>query len=90
MPISRWSGNSIATSRAGSKRLPTAAKGASRLVLATDPDRRKARQSAGTWLELLKKRKSLPASVDRVTFNAITKAAVTEAMTRPRENSISR
>ena len=36
-------------------------------------------------LELLKKRKTLPDSVDRVTFNAITKQAVTEAMKAPRE-----
>jgi DNA topoisomerase I len=66
------------------KEIADAAKGASRLVLATDPDRE---GEAISWhvLELLKKRKSLPASVDRVTFNAITKTAVTEAMARPRE-----
>ena len=34
---------------------------------------------------MLKKRKALPASVERVTFNAITKSAVTEAMAHPRE-----
>jgi DNA topoisomerase-1 len=66
------------------KEIADAAKGASRLVLATDPDRE---GEAISWhvLELLKKRKSLPAKVDRVTFNAITKPAVTEAMARPRE-----
>lgn len=66
------------------KEIADAAKGASRLVLATDPDRE---GEAISWhvLELLKKRKSLPASVDRVTFNAITKTAVTEAMAKPRE-----
>jgi DNA topoisomerase-1 len=66
------------------KEIADAAKGASRLVLATDPDRE---GEAISWhvRELLKKRKSLPASVDRVTFNAITKAAVTEAMAKPRE-----
>ncbi len=48
------------------KEIADAAKGASRLVLATDPDRE---GEATSWhvLELLKKRKSLPASVDRVT-----------------------
>lgn len=66
------------------KEIADAAKGATRLVLATDPDRE---GEAISWhvLELLKKRKSVPSLVDRVTFNAITKAAVTEAMTRPRE-----
>ncbi|ANK13356.1 type I DNA topoisomerase [Erythrobacter neustonensis] len=66
------------------KEIADAAKGASRLVLATDPDRE---GEAISWhvQELLKKRKSLPAKVDRVTFNAITKQAVTEAMTRPRD-----
>ncbi len=66
------------------KEIADAAKNASRLVLATDPDRE---GEAISWhvRELLKKRKSLPTKVDRVTFNSITKAAVTEAMTRPRE-----
>ena len=66
------------------KEIADAAKGASRLVLATDPDRE---GEAISWhvLELLKKRKSVPANVQRVTFNAITKQAVTEAMARPRE-----
>jgi DNA topoisomerase I len=66
------------------KEIADAAKGASRLILATDPDRE---GEAISWhvQELLKKRKSLPMKVDRVTFNAITKQAVTEAMTRPRE-----
>lgn len=66
------------------KEIADAAKGATRLVLATDPDRE---GEAISWhvLELLKKRKSVPALVDRVTFNAITKQAVTEAMARPRE-----
>ena len=66
------------------KEISDAAKGADRLVLATDPDRE---GEAISWhvLELLKKRKTLPESVDRVTFNAITKQAVTEAMKAPRE-----
>jgi DNA topoisomerase-1 len=66
------------------KEIADAAKGATRLVLATDPDRE---GEAISWhvLELLKKRKSVPSLVDRVTFNAITKQAVTEAMAKPRE-----
>ena len=66
------------------KEIADAAKSATRLVLATDPDRE---GEAISWhvLELLKKRKSVPALVDRVTFNAITKQAVTDAMAKPRE-----
>ena len=66
------------------KEIADAAKKADRLVLATDPDRE---GEAISWhvQELLAKRKALPAKVDRVTFNAITKNAVTEAMTRPRD-----
>ncbi len=66
------------------KEISDASKRATRLVLATDPDRE---GEAISWhvLELLKKRKTLPESVDRVTFNAITKQAVTEAMKAPRE-----
>ncbi|NVD44144.1 type I DNA topoisomerase [Qipengyuania atrilutea] len=66
------------------KDIADAAKGADRLVLATDPDRE---GEAISWhvRELLQKRKALPAKVDRVTFNAITKGAVTDAMTRPRD-----
>lgn len=66
------------------KEISDAAKDASRLVLATDPDRE---GEAISWhvQELLKKRKALPTNVDRVTFNAITKQAVTDAMKSPRE-----
>ncbi|MEA1619294.1 type I DNA topoisomerase [Erythrobacter sp. T5W1-R] len=66
------------------KEIADAAKGATRLVLATDPDRE---GEAISWhvQELLAKRKALPKAVDRVTFNAITKQAVTEAMARPRQ-----
>ena len=66
------------------KEISDAAKGADRLILATDPDRE---GEAISWhvQELLKKRKLLPTKVDRVTFNAITKKAVTEAMGKPRE-----
>ncbi len=65
------------------KEIADAAKNADRLVLATDPDRE---GEAISWhvQELLAKRKALPAKVDRVTFNAITKSAVTEAMKSPR------
>jgi DNA topoisomerase-1 len=60
------------------------AKKADRLILATDPDRE---GEAISWhvRDLLAKKKALPDTVQRVTFNAITKQAVTEAMARPRE-----
>src|SRR6201986_1730337 len=60
------------------------AKKADRLILATDPDRE---GEAISWhlRELLRSRKALPQNVERVTFNAITKSAVTEAMAAPRE-----
>src|SRR3954454_22643817 len=53
------------------------------LILATDPDRE---GEAISWhvQEVLRKRRALPAHVERVTFNAITKATVTAAMLRPR------
>src|SRR3546814_14469964 len=35
--------------------------------------------------EVLRKKKALPPKVDRVTFNAITKEAVTQAMKNPRD-----
>jgi DNA topoisomerase I len=65
------------------KAIADAAKGADALILATDPDRE---GEAISWhiQEVLAKRKALPAHVERVTFNAITKTAVTEAMARPR------
>lgn len=66
------------------KAITDAAKDADRLILATDPDRE---GEAISWhvRELLSKRRALPKDVQRVTFNAITKATVTEAMQRPRE-----
>ncbi|MEA3065697.1 MAG: topoisomerase [Sphingomonadales bacterium] len=59
------------------------AKKSDTLILATDPDRE---GEAISWhvQEVLRKRKALPADVERVTFNAITKATVTEAMKHPR------
>jgi DNA topoisomerase-1 len=66
------------------KAITDAVKGADRLILATDPDRE---GEAISWhvRELLAKRKLLPKHVERVTFNAITKSTVTEAMKHPRE-----
>ncbi len=66
------------------KAIVDSAKAADRLILATDPDRE---GEAISWhvRELLAKRKALPKEVERVTFNAITKATVTEAMKHPRE-----
>jgi DNA topoisomerase-1 len=62
-----------------------AVKGADKLILATDPDRE---GEAISWhvLEVLKERRALKdVDVERVVFNAITKAAVTEAMKNPRK-----
>ncbi|MDB5452810.1 MAG: topA, partial [Caulobacteraceae bacterium] len=62
-----------------------AAKGAERIILATDPDRE---GEAISWhvLEVLQKKKAIKgAIVQRVVFNAITKSAVTEAMKVPRD-----
>ena len=65
------------------KAITDEAKKATSLILATDPDRE---GEAISWhvQEVLRKRKALPADVERVTFNAITKATVTEAMKHPR------
>ena len=72
-----------------SKRLSdiaAALKGGAGLILATDPDRE---GEAISWhvLEVLRKKKAIgkDAPVSRVTFNAITKAAVTTAMANPRQ-----
>nr|WP_294170165.1 type I DNA topoisomerase [uncultured Sphingomonas sp.] len=66
------------------KAISDEARKADSLILATDPDRE---GEAISWhvQEVLRKRKVLPKQVDRVTFNAITKSAVTEAMARPRQ-----
>jgi DNA topoisomerase-1 len=65
------------------KAITDEAKKADRLILATDPDRE---GEAISWhvQEVLRARKALPREVERVTFNAITKATVTEAMRHPR------
>ena len=66
------------------KAITDAAKQSETLILATDPDRE---GEAISWhvQEVLRKKKALPQKVERVTFNAITKSAVTEAMAHPRE-----
>ncbi|GGO98442.1 type I DNA topoisomerase [Stakelama pacifica] len=65
------------------KAITDEAKKADRLILATDPDRE---GEAISWhvQEVLAKKKALPKEVERVTFNAITKKAVTDAMQAPR------
>jgi DNA topoisomerase-1 len=65
------------------KAITDEAKKADSLILATDPDRE---GEAISWhvQEVLQKRRALPKHVERVTFNAITKATVTEAMKHPR------
>ena len=72
----------------GSKRvseIAKALKGADGLILATDPDRE---GEAISWhvVEALNARKALKGMpIERVTFNAITKAAVDTAMRNPRQ-----
>ena len=65
------------------KAIADEAKKADTLILATDPDRE---GEAISWhvQEVLRQKKALPAHVQRVTFNAITNAAVSEAMRSPR------
>ncbi len=61
-----------------------AMKGASKLILATDPDRE---GEAISWhvLEVLKQKKAIQKqTVERVVFNSITKQAVLDAMKHPR------
>jgi DNA topoisomerase-1 len=73
-------------SRKHVKAIADALKDDPNLILATDPDRE---GEAISWHleEALRKRKALKKDtpVSRVVFNAITKAAVTEAMQNPRE-----
>ncbi len=65
------------------KAIADEARKADTLILATDPDRE---GEAISWhvQEVLRAKKALPAKVERVTFNAITKSAVTTAMAHPR------
>ncbi|MFD1344404.1 type I DNA topoisomerase [Litorisediminicola beolgyonensis] len=73
-------------SRKHVKAIADALKDDNALILATDPDRE---GEAISWhlKEALTKRKSIKKDTDvrRVTFNAITKQAVTEAMANPRD-----
>ncbi|MCF6292435.1 MAG: type I DNA topoisomerase [Robiginitomaculum sp.] len=68
------------------KAIADATKGATELILATDPDRE---GEAISWhlIEALKKRRALKKDVpvSRVVFNAITRSAVTTAMQNPRQ-----
>jgi DNA topoisomerase I len=65
------------------KAITDEARNADTLILATDPDRE---GEAISWhvQEVLRQKKALPRDVQRVTFNAITNSAVTEAMKHPR------
>jgi len=65
------------------KAITDEARTADTLILATDPDRE---GEAISWhvREVLRSKKALPPKVERVTFNAITKSAVTTAMAHPR------
>ena len=73
-------------SRSHVKAIADALKDDDELILATDPDRE---GEAISWhlQETLTKRRAIKKSthVSRVTFNAITKSAITEAMKNPRE-----
>jgi DNA topoisomerase I len=67
------------------KDIADALKNADKLILATDPDRE---GEAISWhvLEVLKQRGALgKAHIERVVFNAVTKAAVLEAIANPRD-----
>jgi DNA topoisomerase I len=67
------------------KEITDETKKADRVILATDPDRE---GEAISWhlLEVLKQKKALPkGGATRVTFNEITKSAVTKAMAAPRD-----
>jgi DNA topoisomerase-1 len=75
-----------AKSQARIREIAEAVKSGNKLILATDPDRE---GEAISWhlLDALKKRRAISkdTEVERVVFNAITKAAVTSAMENPRE-----
>ncbi len=65
--------------------IAAAVKGASKVILATDPDRE---GEAISWhvLEILRGKKVLKdKKIERVVFNAITKSAILDAMQNPRE-----
>jgi DNA topoisomerase-1 len=78
-----WEMDSASTKRV--KDIADALRDADRLILATDPDRE---GEAISWhvLEALKTRRVLKdKTIQRVTFNAITKDAVQKAMAQPRD-----
>jgi DNA topoisomerase-1 len=64
--------------------IAAALKGADRLILATDPDREGEAISWHVLEDLTRRRAVKGLAVERVVFNAITKSAVTEAMSHPR------
>ncbi|MEO0501466.1 MAG: toprim domain-containing protein, partial [Pseudomonadota bacterium] len=66
------------------KDIAARSKAADALILATDPDRE---GEAISWhlYEHLKAKKALPDDVRRVTFNQITRSAVSQAMANPRD-----
>ncbi|MEO1608341.1 MAG: type I DNA topoisomerase [Pseudomonadota bacterium] len=67
------------------KDIVAAVKGADKLILATDPDRE---GEAISWhlVQILEEKRALKKGipVERITFNAVTKQAVTEALKKPR------
>ena len=79
----KWEVDSKATKRVSE--IAASAKAADLVILATDPDRE---GEAISWhiVEALKQKRALKDTpVERVTFNAITRDAVLEAMRHPRE-----
>ena len=79
----KWQGSTRSTDQVA--QIKKALKGATKLILATDPDRE---GEAISWHvhEVLNQNKSLDAiPVERVVFNEITKNAILEAMGKPRQ-----
>ncbi len=79
----RWEMDPKASKRMSA--IAAAVKGASKVILATDPDRE---GEAISWhvLEILRGKKVLKdKKIERVVFNAITKSAILDAMQNPRE-----
>lgn len=79
----KWEVDGKATKRVSE--IAASAKAADRVILATDPDRE---GEAISWhiVEALKQKRALKDTpVERVTFNAITRDAVLDAMRHPRE-----
>ncbi len=74
------------TAKKAMKEIATAMKGADKLILATDPDRE---GEAISWhiLQILNDKKLIKKGmvVERVAFNAVTKQAILQAMSEPRQ-----